>query len=82
MNPKAIEKLIKEQPFEPFQLVLSSGDRYVVRHPENCMLLKEKILIAYPGSGKREELPDDYAVLSYLHIAAAEPANGKKHKKR
>ncbi len=80
MNPRALETLIKHKPFEPFELVLSSGDRYRVDHPENCMLLKEKIVVAFDASRKRGELPDDFAILSYLHIAAAEPANGKKHK--
>jgi len=72
MNVKALEKLIKKQPFDPFQIVLSSGDRYTVDHSENCMLLKEGAIVAF-SSSPAEARPDDFAILSYLHIAAAEP---------
>ena len=82
MNVSALQTLIKKTPFEPFELVVSSGDRYVVKHPENCLLLRDKIVVAYSARPKRDDLPEDFAILSYLHIAAAEPANGKKHKKR
>lgn len=80
MHVKALENLVRKQPFQPFQIVVSSGDRYVVQHPENCVLLKEGVFVAYATSPK-ERLPDDFAILSYLHIAA-EPVNGKKHKKK
>jgi hypothetical protein len=79
VNPRAIENLVRKRPFAPFQIVVSSGDRYVVDHPENCVLLKEGVFIAFATSPK-ERLPDDFAMLSYLHIAAAEAVNGKKHK--
>lgn len=77
MNVKAIQKLVKQQPFAPFQIVMSSGDRYVVDHPENCVLLKEGVFLAYATSPK-ESLPDDFAILSYLHISFAEPARKNK----
>jgi hypothetical protein len=77
VNVAALEKLIKKKPFDPFEIVLSSGDRYVVAHPENCMLLKEAVFVAFATSPK-EMLPDDFAFLSYLHIAATERVNGKR----
>jgi hypothetical protein len=77
MNVTAIEKLIKKRPFDPFEIVLSSGDRYVVNHPENCMLLKQAAVLAFATSPK-EKRPDDFAILSYLHIAAAEPVHEKR----
>jgi hypothetical protein len=73
MNVRAIQNLVKKQPFEPFEIVLSSGDRYTVKHPENCMMLKEGVIVSYSNSAK-DSLPDDFAILSCLHIAAAEPA--------
>ena len=81
MTIQALKFWLTKQPFQPFQLVLSSGDRYRVDHPENCMLLKDRIVVAFSTSPK-DELPDDMALLSYLHIAAAEPVNGKSKKKK
>ncbi len=77
MTVKAIETFIKARPFEPFQLVLSSGDRYRVDHPENCMLLRDRIIVAFSSSPKQGR-PDEAAILSYLHIAAAEPTKKKR----
>lgn len=72
MNATALRELLKQQPFAPFDLILSSGDRVSVLHPEFVFLLKERVLIGIP-SQKGDDLPDRYTTVSYLHIAAAKP---------
>ncbi|NOT02370.1 MAG: hypothetical protein HOP29_17325 [Phycisphaerales bacterium] len=61
---------LDRRPFEPFKIILSSGTIYEVRHPENAILMRGGLLVAYGGSNG--ELPDRFAHLSYLHIAAVE----------
>jgi hypothetical protein len=68
-----LRDLLQQRPFEPFEVVSSSGDRYVVAHPENCILMKDRVVVAYGASRRRQQLPEHAAFLSYLHIAAAEP---------
>jgi hypothetical protein len=34
MSPEGIRKLLRQQPFKPFRLVMASGKAYEVRHPE------------------------------------------------
>ena len=72
MNANALRELLRQKPFTPFELILSSGDRFPVMHPEMMLLMKERVLLALPAPG-REELPDRYETISYLHIAAASP---------
>ncbi len=72
MNALALRELLKQMPFAAFELVLSSGDRFPVMHPEMLLLLKERVLVALPSQGS-DELPDRYVTISYLHIAAANP---------
>lgn len=72
MNATALRELLRQKPFTPFELILSSGDRFPVMHPEMMLLLKERVLLALPAPGQ-EELPDRYETISYLHIAAASP---------
>lgn len=72
MNADALKKLLQKSPFIPFELILSSGDRFRVLHPEMMLLLKERVLVALPPD-QSGELPDDYVWVSYLHIAAAKP---------
>ena len=80
MQVSAIQKWINKRPFSPFEIVMSSGDRYPVRHPENLVLSKEGAYVFFKRS-PQEALPD-VAILSYLHIAAAEPVNGKRKQKK
>jgi hypothetical protein len=72
MNAAALREILKRQPFTPFELVSSSGDRFPMRHPELVLLLKERVLMALDGDGMND-LPDRYTTISYLHIAAANP---------
>lgn len=73
MNAQALRELLKQQPFAPFEMILSSGDRFRVVHPEMLWLLKERVLVALPAKVSDEDLPDRYVTVSYLHIAAANP---------
>ncbi len=75
MNAVALRELLKQQPFVPFELILSSGDRFRVVHPEMVWLLKERVLVALPAKVPEgeDDLPDRYVTVSYLHIAAANP---------
>ncbi len=63
------------RPFVPFRVVTSSGEKYVVAHPENAILIKNGLVIAYGGGNG--DLPERVATLSLLHVVAIEatPAN-------
>ncbi len=81
MHYRVIQDAIKTRPFAPFDVIMSSGDRYRVGHPENLMILKDCVLI--PIYKRRPPAPDgradDFVSASYLHIAALErvtPAEG------
>jgi hypothetical protein len=48
MNAETIQKWVGRRPFEPFVVRLSNGERHDVRHPENALVLRSRILIGYP----------------------------------
>ena len=52
MTPQGIRQLLKEQPFRPFRLIMSSGKEYVVRHPEMALLTRREVVIALPQNAK------------------------------
>lgn len=66
MNAEAIRELLRHQPFEPFEVVMSSGERYSVKHPEFLMLLPSKAVIGDP-------VTDRLAILSLMHITELRP---------
>jgi len=79
MTLDTIQDLLSRRPFEPFQIVTSSGNVYSIRHPEMAWPIRNGI---YVGLGGRGKIPERAAFVSLLHISAVETsANGsKKHK--
>jgi hypothetical protein len=64
MNHDAMQELLRRQPFEPFEIRLTNGEKCEIRHPEMALLLKSRLVVA---------LPDDRMVICpLLHIASVE----------
>jgi hypothetical protein len=80
MTIRTLRERLAQRPFEPFRVVTSSGRSYEVRHPENAILLRDGLVVAY-GRGNGD-LPEDAAVLSLLHITAVERLTGRRRKRR
>ena len=83
MSVSELQKRLHQRPFEPFRVVLSSGEAYDVRHPEMALLLKGGIEIAEPDA--KGEPPEVAAWCSLLHITAIEPVaakNGRQSRKK
>jgi hypothetical protein len=73
MTVQTFRDLLKERPFKPFKLVMSSGESYEVRHPEMAWLTRTDILV---GTGDSEEgVPANFRICSLLHVASVEPLN-------
>ena len=45
MTLQTFQDLLKQQPFQPFRLVMSSGETYEIRHPEMIKLGLNSMLI-------------------------------------
>lgn len=48
----SIRELKEQEPFQPFTIVVSSGDRYVIEAPQNLVEMKSELFYAYPGGDK------------------------------
>ena len=68
MTLQTFRDLLKQQPFRPFRLVMSSGEAYEVRHPEMAMLTRTDILV---GVGETKDgVPATFRICSLLHVTA------------
>lgn len=65
MNEANMREFLNAKPFEPFRVVMSSGQSHLVKHPENVVLTKTKIVIVDP------EL-DSVAICALLHVTSVE----------
>jgi hypothetical protein len=61
MHADAIRELLHRQPFEPFELVMSSGEVHQVKHPEFAILSPSRLIVVDP-------VTDRLAILSLVHI--------------
>jgi len=70
MNSDTIREWLNRRPFEPFEVRLSNGESYQVRHPEVVAIGKNRIAIA--------ELETDRIVhVALIHVnsvSALQPA--------
>jgi hypothetical protein len=73
MSPDGIRKLLRQQPFKPFRLVMSSGREYEIRHPEMAMLLQNDILVGVDITDNG--MPAEFDICPLLHVASIEPFN-------
>jgi len=48
MNAEALRKMLAVRPFEPIEVELSSGQIFMVKHPENVIVLKNTLVVAEP----------------------------------
>lgn len=62
MNAETIRELLRRQPFEAFEVHLTNGEVYSVRHPEQALLAGSRLLIYYPET-------DRLVWCSLLHVA-------------
>ena len=79
MTVQTFRDLLSERPFKPFRLVMSSGEKYEVRHPEMAWLTRTDILV---GADEVEGIPTRFKTCSLLHVAAIEPLNGSSGRSR
>lgn len=52
MNAETIQEWLHRAPFEPFEVRLSNGEKHQVRHQENVMILRTRIIIGYPETDR------------------------------
>jgi len=73
-----IRERLRRLPFEPFRILLSSGQHYDIFHSEFVIVTKRTLEIATPKTEGDKE-PDGTHLVSILHVTALEviPAKAK-----
>jgi hypothetical protein len=66
MNTEAIREWLNRQPFEPFAIALSNGETHHVRHPENVIVLKTRLIIGFPET-------DSVIHVALIHVNSIQP---------
>jgi len=70
MTADTFKDILGRQPFEPFRVVMSSGESYNVIHPEMALITGKTLVLAIPDVSRSDG--ERIAFCSYLHIAHVE----------
>jgi hypothetical protein len=62
---ESLRDLLAREPFQPFRIVLTSGDRYTVTDPALVVLMESQVFLAEPRS-------DRFHLLRLNQVAAVE----------
>jgi hypothetical protein len=65
MRSEDILELLRRQPFEPFRIFASNGRTYDVRHPDQAIVLRTRVVL---GTGGDSLVPDHLEHLELVHI--------------
>jgi hypothetical protein len=49
MNPEELRSVLRQQPFEPFRLVLTDGTGYEIRHPDLLWVGRSTAMVGLTG---------------------------------
>ena len=71
MTGRLVRDLLRQQPFKPFRLVMSSGESYEVRHPEMAWVTMNDIYVGIDGAA--DGLPVEARICPLLHVTTVEP---------
>ncbi len=71
MTVQTFRELLTQRPFQPFRVVMSSGLKYEVRHPEMAMLTRTDLFVGIDVAD--DGVPAAFKICSLLHITAIEP---------
>ncbi len=52
MNADAVLEFVRRQPFEPFRIAMSHGERHDIHHPECVIVMKSKVIVGYPDEDR------------------------------
>ena len=73
MTTTMVRDLLRQRPFRPFRVVMSSGEAYEVRHPEMAWVTKNDLFVGIDVAD--DGLPADARICPLFHVTTLEPIN-------
>jgi len=70
MTSETFKEILRKHPFEPFRVVMSSGESYIISHPEMALATARTLVLSIPDPTHPEG--ERFAFCSYLHVAHVE----------
>jgi hypothetical protein len=72
MAPEELRDTLRQQPFEPFRIVLTDGAAYDIRHPDLLWVGKRTAMVGLTGD-ESADLYERSVKVDLLHVVRLEP---------
>jgi len=72
MAPEEVREVLRQQPFEPFRLVMSDGGGYDIRHPDLLMIGQWTAMVGLTGEPGKT-LYERAVKVDLSHVIRLEP---------
>jgi hypothetical protein len=72
MNPQELRSVLRQQPFEPFRLVMTDGAGYEIRHPDLLWVGRSTAMVGLTGE-PGQTFYERAVKVALLHIVRLEP---------
>jgi hypothetical protein len=69
MRPQDLFDLLRKRPFEPFRIYTTDGRTYDVRHPDQALVLRSRVILPLPTEN---DVPDRSEHLGLIHVVRLE----------
>jgi len=70
MSGQDLLELLRKRPFSPFRIYATDGKTYDVRHPDQALVLKTRVIL--PLAGVPGDLPERSEHLALIHVVRME----------
>lgn len=72
MGANDLIQVLRQQPFQPFRIVLTSGQSYPVRHPDMALVTRGAVHVSMPPPTKPDDPAKEVVFLSLFHVMKIE----------
>lgn len=69
MRPEDLLELVRAQPFVPLRIHTTTGQMYDIRHPDQILVLRSRIVL---GAGGQNGIPEHTEHVALVHVARIE----------
>ena len=70
MSPQDLFDLLRRRPFVPFRIFATDGMTFDVRHPDQALVLKSRVILPLPADP--DEVAERSEHLALLHVVRLE----------
>ena len=70
MSAQGLLDVLRRRPFLPFRIYPTDGRTYDVRHPDQALVLRTRVILPLAGGG--DEVPERWEHLALVHVVRLE----------